>query len=228
MIEKSDSYQRPPLATSSALGQAPRTYHELIAHACAETAHTRYFQKATIVVTSGNQSDAVYLVRKGELKICVTGEDGKELILNVIHTGESFGELAVLTGAPRSADVISRTPCELMIIGKTDYLRALKSDADLAIAALVHHARMVHGLTEQVSSLALVDVFGRVAGLLKSNAIDTGAGKVVEGMSHQDIAAAIGASREMVSKILGDLKKGGYIDTQRMKITLLKRLPKGW
>jgi CRP/FNR family cyclic AMP-dependent transcriptional regulator len=74
----------------------------------------------------------------------------------------------------------------------------------------------------------LVDVFGRVAALLNSNASDTGAGKVIEGMTHQDIAAVVGASREMVSKILADLKKGGYIDVQRKKITLLKPLPKGW
>jgi len=200
-------------------------YHDLIADVCAKKLRTRRFQKGAVVVTTGDQSDAVYFVRRGELKVCVTGEDGKEVILNVIGSGDSFGELAVFTGAPRSADVISRTPCELMIISKVDYLQALRSDPDLAIAALEHHARMVHGLTEQVSSLALVDVFGRVASLLKNTAVDTDAGKVIEGMTHQDIAATIGASREMVSKIMGDLKKGGYIDAQRKKITLLKPLP---
>jgi len=204
------------------------TYHELITRICDDKAHTRRFQKGAVVVTIGDQSNAVYFIKKGELKICVAGEDGKEVILNVIGAGESFGELAVFTGEPRSADVISRTPCELMILGKAAYLQALRSDAELAIAALEYHARMVHGLTEQVSSLALVDVFGRVAALLKNSAVDTDAGEVIEGMTHQDIAATIGASREMVSKILGDLKKGGYIDSQRKKITLLKPLPKGW
>lgn len=204
------------------------TYHELVIHICAEKLRVRRFQKAAVVVTRGDQSDAVYFVRKGELKVCVAGEDGKEVILNVIGPGESFGELAVFTDHPRSADVISRTPCELMIIRKVDYLHALRSDPDLAIAALQHHASIVHGLTDQVSSLALVDVFGRVASLLKNTAVDTDAGKVIEGMTHQDIAATIGASREMVSKIMGDLKKGGYIDTKRKKITLLKPLPKGW
>ena len=207
--------------------KTPR-YHEAISHICAGRVRTRCFQKGAIIVTSGDQSDAVYFILKGDLKICVAGEDGKEVILNVIGAGESFGELAVLTGEPRSADVISKTPCELMIIDKADYLHAVRSDPDLAIAALEYHARMVHGLTEKVSSLAMVDVFGRVAALLKNNASDTEAGNVIEGMTHQDIAAVVGASREMVSKILADLKKGGYIDAQRKKITLLKPLPKGW
>lgn len=203
-------------------------YHEAISRICGEKIRTHRFRKGTIIVTAGDQSDAVYFVTKGDLKICVTGEDGKEVILNVIGPGESFGELAVLTGEPRSADVIAKTPCELMIMEKADYLHAVRSDPDLALAALEYHARMVHGLTEKVSSLALVDVFGRVAALLKSNASDTDAGKVIEGMTHQDIAAVVGASREMVSKIMADLKKGGYIDAQRKKITLLKPLPKGW
>ncbi len=203
-------------------------YHDAIRRICAEKVRIRHFQKGTIIVTSGDFTDAVYFIQKGDVKICVTGEDGKEVTLNVIGAGKSFGELAVLTGEPRSADVISKTPCELMVIDKADYLHALRSDADLAIAALEYHARMVHGLVEKVSSLALVDVFGRVAGLLKSSASDTDGGKVVEGMTHQDIAAVVGASREMVSKILADLKKGGYIDAQRKKITLLKPLPKAW
>ena len=203
-------------------------YHEAISRICGEKIRTHRFRKGTIIVTAGDQSDAGYFVTTGDLKICVTGEDGKEVILNVIGPGESFGELAVLTGEPRSADVIAKTPCELMIMEKADYLHAVRSDPDLALAALEYHARMVHGLTEKVSSLALVDVFGRVAALLKSNASDTDAGKVIEGMTHQDIAAVVGASREMVSKIMADLKKGGYIDAQRKKITLLKPLPKGW
>lgn len=203
-------------------------YHEAILRICAEKVRIRCFQKGAIIVTSGDLTDAVYFIRKGDVKICVSGEDGKEVILNIIGPGESFGELAVLTGEPRSADVISKTPCELMIVDKADYLHAVRSDADLALAALEYHARMVHGLVDKVSSLALVDVFGRVAALLKSSASDTDSEKVIEGMTHQDIADVVGASREMVSKILADLKKGGYIDSQRKKIILLKPLPKGW
>ena len=126
--------------------KTPR-YHEAISHICGQKLRTRCFQKGAIIVTAGDLSDAVYFVLKGDLKICVAGEDGKEVILNVIGAGESFGELAVLTGEPRSADVIAKTPCELMIIEKADYLHAVRSDPDLAIAALEYHARMVHGLT---------------------------------------------------------------------------------
>ena len=107
-------------------------YHEAISHICAEKIRIRRFKKGAIIVTSGDQSDAVYFINQGDLKICLAGEDGKEVVLNVIGAGESFGELAVLTGEPRSADVIAKTPCELMIIDKADYLHAVRSDPGTA------------------------------------------------------------------------------------------------
>ena len=142
-------------------------YHDLIARHCAQDAANRRFQKGTILVTCGDQSDAVYFVLEGELKACIAAEDGKELILNIIGAGESFGELAVFTGEPRSADIITRTACRLLVIKKEDYLAALRSNPDLTMAALEYQARLVQKLTHQVSSLGLVDVFGRIIKLLK-------------------------------------------------------------
>ncbi len=208
--------------------QLASPYNDMIRQKLYAQAVTRHYPKGAVIVTVGDQSDAVYFVMQGELKVGLTDEEGKEVIFGIIGPGESFGELAVFTGKPRSADVVARTACELMIAAKADYLQALRSDAELAMAALEHHAKMVYCLTDQISSLALVDVYGRVAALLRDNAQDGDSGQIITGMTHQDIAAAVGASREMVSKILGDLKKGGYIDTQRKKITLLKPLPKGW
>lgn len=205
-----------------------KNYPDSLWAVCAEKTLIRRFQKGAIVVTRGDQSDAVYLVRKGELKICVSDGEGKEAILNVIGPGESFGELAVFTGESRSADVIANESCEMMILSRDVYLQALEADSKLAVAALKYLSHRVLELSEQVSSLALEDVFGRISKLLKDSAKETDEGKVIDGLTHQDIAAAVGASREMVSKILGDLKRGGYIDTKRKKITLLKRLPKGW
>lgn len=203
-------------------------YYELLHKKFCAQSPRRHYPKGAVVVTIGDQSDRVYCVVEGELKVAITDEEGKEVILNIIGAGESFGELAVLTGNPRSADVIARTACDLVLIHKRNFMQALQSDAELALAALQHHAQMVYCLTDQVSSLALVDVFGRVASHLLAHAREIDSRWVITGMTHQDIAAAIGASREMVSKILGDLKKGGYIDTQRKKITLLKPLPKAW
>jgi CRP/FNR family cyclic AMP-dependent transcriptional regulator len=204
-----------------------KAYHDLIAQYCAQNAVTRNFQKGAILITCSDQSDTVYFVLEGELKICITDEDGKELILNFISAGESFGELAVFTGEPRSADVIARTACKLLIISKQDYLLALQSHPELTMAALEYQARLVQKLTHQASSLALVDVFGRIIRLLKERGLDE-VPNTVEGMTHQDIAATIGASREMVSKIMGDLKKAGHITLERRKITLLKAFPKSW
>ncbi len=202
-------------------------YHDLIAQHCAQCATKRHFQKGTILVACGDQSDTVYFVLEGELKVCIASEDGKELILNIISAGESFGELAVFTGEARSADIITRTACKLLVIKKEDYLAALHANPDLTMAALEYQARLVQKLTHQVSSLGLVDVFGRIIKLFQERGFKNDS-RTIEGMTHQDIASIVGASREMVSKIVGDLKKGGYIDVSRRKITLLKPLPKGW
>ncbi len=206
----------------------PMSYHESIATICAEQALSRFYPKGAMVVMAGDDSDTVYFIQEGELKVCAYGDDGKEVIFNVLVAGESFGELAVFTGEPRSADVVCRTSCKLMVLKKSDYLDALRSNADLAIAALEYQAHLVYRLAEQVSSLALVNVFGRVSRLLKNRGVAMEEGLVIEGLTHQDIASEVGASREMVSKILSDLNKGDYIHTQRKRIVLLKPLPKGW
>lgn len=191
--------------------------------------NTRSFPKNTIVITEGDQSDSMYIVNEGQVKIYVSDEDGREMLLNILEPGDYFGELALIDQQPRSASAITMNNTRLSIISGADFRDVLMKHPEMSIklmAALVVRLREV---TDTVRRLALLDVYGRVTTTLLSLAReDNGVKRIEPKLTQQDIANMVGASREMVSRIMKDLKTGGYIDTTREAIVILKRLPSKW
>lgn len=186
------------------------------------------FQKHTVIVSEGDETDSLYVVLSGRVRVFVADESGKEVVLGTQGAGEYFGEM-VLDGGPRSASVMTLEPSRFLVIPKNKMRDFLRSQPDFSIRLiekLIHRSR---SLTASVKNLALMDVYGRVARLLLELAQDDG-GKLVirEKLTQQDIASRIGASREMVSKILNDLATGGYLSIARKRITLHKTPPRHW
>ncbi len=186
------------------------------------------FQKHTVIVSEGDETDSLYVVLSGRVRVFVADESGKEVVLGTQGAGEYFGEM-VLDGGPRSASVMTLEPSRFLVIPKNkvrDFLRGQPDFAIRLIEKLIHRSR---SLTASVKNLALMDVYGRVARLLLELAEDEG-GKLVirEKLTQQDIASRIGASREMVSKILNDLATGGYLSIARKRITVHKTPPRHW
>ncbi len=197
--------------------------------AVSSLAVTRSFPKNTLVICEGDTSDSLYVVLSGKVKVFLSDEEGKEVTLNLQGSGEYFGELAILDEAPRSASVMTVEDTRLAVLSKAAFERCMEQHATIALVVMRGLACRLRELTENVRSLALMDVYGRVARLLldMSEEVD-GKNVIKQRLTQRDIASMVGASREMVSRILRDLSVGGYITIENKIITLNERLPPAW
>ena len=191
---------------------------------------TRSYPINSILINEGDDTDSLYVVLEGEVKVYASDEHGKEVILNILGPGEYFGELALMDNEPRSASVKTIKPTKVMIIAKQDFKKVLADNPEIAFNMIQSLSRQVRDLTNNVKSLALMDVYGRVAHTLLELASEMEDGRMVieQKLTHQDIADMVGASREMVSRILKDLVNGGYISIKSKIVTINEKLPAGW
>jgi CRP/FNR family cyclic AMP-dependent transcriptional regulator len=179
------------------------------------------FGRNATIIGAGDPTDSLYIVINGRLKVLMSDEQGREVILSLLGPGEFFGEMGLLDDSPRSASVVTQEPCELMSISKADFKRTLEENFDLSLMVMRGLVRRLREADQKIGSLALMDVYGRVARLLLEMAEDIDGEKVVvKKLSKQDIAKMIGASREMVSRVMKDLQLGGYIEARGRSIVL--------
>ncbi len=188
----------------------------------------RSFPKNSVLVQEGDNSDQFYILLAGKLKVFLADDDGKEIVVDMLSPKQYFGEMA-LDGESRSASVMTVEASKLAVIQREDFKRFLAENPDAALALIVTLIRRARNLTRTIGNLALLDVYGRVARLLIDNAsVESGKLVVTEKMSQQEIAQRIGSSREMVSRILSDLKEGGYLSIDGGRIVIKQNLPKHW
>ncbi len=196
--------------------------------ALSRRAVTRAFPKNTIILNEGDQTDSLYIILSGRVKVFLANEEGKEIVLDTQGPGEYFGEM-VLDEGPRSASVMTLEPCRFQLIPKDDVKALLQSHPDFAmhlVRKLIYRGRV---LTEHVQSLALQNVYGRFAKLLNEMAVPQDGKRVLqEKLSQQEMANRIGASREMINRIVKDLTTGGYISVDGQRIVIHKPLPANW
>jgi CRP/FNR family cyclic AMP-dependent transcriptional regulator len=186
------------------------------------------FPKHTVIVSEGDETDSLYIILAGRVKFFVSDEEGREIVLGTQGPGDYFGEM-VLDGGPRSASVMTLEPSRFAVIPKNKFRDFVVSHPDFALQLIEKLIRRTRALTESVKSLALMDVYGRVARLLLDLAVPENGGFVIEEkLTQQDIASRVGASREMISRILKDLSVGGYITVERRRITINKTPPRHW
>jgi CRP/FNR family transcriptional regulator, cyclic AMP receptor protein len=181
----------------------------------------RSASRATAIMREGDAVDCLYIVISGRLKVMVGEADGKETILSILGPGEFFGEMGLIDDNPRSASVVAIEPCELLAVTRTAFRRCLVENSELAMAVMRVLVRRLREADRKIGSLAMLDVYGRVARLLLDMSENVNGQKVVtRRLSKQDIAKMIGASREMVSKVMKDLQTSGYIEVQGSTIVL--------
>lgn len=189
---------------------------------------TRSFPRNTVVVHEGDRTDSLYIIVSGRVKIYVSDETGKEIVLNHAGPGEYFGEMT-LDGGPRSASVMTLEPTRFSVVPKEDFHSFVARSPEFSLHLIRKLIRRVRALTGDVKSLALMDVYGRVARTLLELAEERDGLLVIEARpTHQDIASRVGASREMVSRILKDLTEGGYAVIEGRRMTILRKLPQAW
>ena len=181
----------------------------------------RSASRNTTIMSSGDATDSLYIVLSGRLKVMMSDSEGKEVILAILGPGEFFGEMGLIDDEPRSASVVTIEACELLAIAKRDFKKCLLENNEMAMAVMRGLVRRLREADRKIGSLALLDVYGRVARLLLDMAENVNGEKIVtKRLPKQDIAKMIGASREMVSRVMKDLQTGGYIEMRGSNIVL--------
>ena len=191
----------------------------------ANLATMRRFPRGQAVVLAGDESDFVYFVLTGSLKVAVSDEDGREVILCMLGQGELFGEMALFGEQPRSATVTSVLPSDLVLIAKQDFMLLMEKHFEISHRLMCNFAERLRTADRKIESLALMDVYGRVARLLLDMAEErNGERIVVRKITKQDIAKMVGASREMVSRVMKDLGLRGLIEECSRGVVLTEQL----
>jgi len=195
--------------------------------ALAASSNTRSFPKNTVVIHENDPADSLFIIESGKVKVYCSDKNGKEFIMNTQSEGDYFGELALLDDSSRSASVRTVEKSSFCIVHKDDFNRVLQDHPNMSRKLIQNLAARVRKLTADVKSLALQDVYGRVANVLTDLAEERGDGSlfIPEKLTQQDIADRVGASREMVARILKDLAIGEYIRFEGRHIVINNRLP---
>jgi len=194
----------------------------------AAVATVRAFAKRSIIVSEGDDTDSLYVIVSGKARVFVADDKGREVQLNQLGPGEYFGEVT-LDGGPRSASVMALEECRCAVVKRAELTTFIEHNPELALHIVRKLARRVRDLTENVRSLALMDVYGRVARLLLELA-ENQEGRLVisEHLTHKDIASRVGASREMISRIFSDLADGGYVRKENGQLVIARKPPPRW
>jgi CRP/FNR family cyclic AMP-dependent transcriptional regulator len=188
----------------------------------------RRYPRGSIVLHKDDVGDETYLIMIGKVKVIVTHPDGKEIILNILKSGDLFGEMAVFDHMPRSATVAAEEDSELLIISRENITNLIKRNPQIAFKLLSDMSRRLREADEQISGLAHLDAKGRVAqALLKlskeANMITDDGHKVFPKPPIKDIAAMSGTSHEIVSQLLSELTNKRIIDLTEEYIIIYDR-----
>jgi CRP/FNR family cyclic AMP-dependent transcriptional regulator len=175
----------------------------------------RSYARGSLILGAGDPTDSLYVLISGRIKVFMSDMEGKEVILAILGPNEFVGEMGLIDNSPRSANVVALEPCEVVCISKPDFKRCLAENFDMAMTVMRGLVKRLREADNLIGSLALMDVFGRVARLLLETAeVINGEKVVTKKLSKQDIARMIGASREMVSRVMKHLQSAGYIEVR--------------
>ena len=184
----------------------------------------RSYPRNSFILRAGEETDALYIVLSGRVKVLIPDEEGHEVILSIIGPQEYFGEMGLLDDQARSASVETLEPCEMLRLTKAGFTSILKDNFELAMLIIQNLVKRLREADRKIESLALIDVYGRVARLLIDMAQNTDGKWVVEhAPAKQEIARMIGASREMVSRVVKDLQRKGLIRAEKRRIYVLDK-----
>lgn len=194
----------------------------------AEVAGSQNFAKNALVILAEDEGDAFFLIKKGRMKVSVTGRDGREIILSLLNAGEYFGELSLLDGRPRSADVTTLDPSEVLVIRRRDFLAVIQKHSAIPVHLMVTLASRLRKSDRQIAGLALLGISERICSVLLSIAeeqgVETDEGIVIKKRpTHQVLAALSGTARETITRVMGRLSDEGYIRSSGRKLVILKQ-----
>jgi CRP/FNR family transcriptional regulator, cyclic AMP receptor protein len=210
----------------------PKPRLTVVLQTLADLGVQRSYRKGAVILNDAEVGDAVYILIQGRVRVYGAAPTGKEITYGTIEAGEYFGEMA-LDGGTRSASIEAMEPCLCSVVPNAQVLAFMRDHSDFAVDLLHKAIGRARSATGAARDMALLDVYERLAQSLNRltgvTTEENGFPRTLENLiTHAELAAQIGASREMVSKLMKDLERGGYISVENRQITLLKKLPARW
>ena len=193
------------------------------AQGIADSVVKRRYRRGEIIVEHGRKSNALFILLTGRARVLTADSRGREVILAVLQPGDYVGEMSLIDNEPHSATVRCELQCDVLILGRAEFARCLPENSSLSYAILRGLVSRLRAADRQIESLALLDVYGRVARTLLDMAEQDGDTKIIRNkVSRQDLAKVVGASREMVSRVMKDLEERGMVETQENGSVIIK------
>jgi CRP-like cAMP-binding protein len=192
----------------------------------ADAVTKRRVKRGEKIVEQGQRSDALFIVLAGRARVLLADRRGREVILDVLGPGDYIGEISLIDGKSHSATVQAEVQCDVLVLGQADFNHCLDENHAMAKSVIQGLAYRLRKADEKIGSLALMDVYGRVAKALVEMSVATGTNQLLikEMTTRQDIAKMVGASREMVSRVMRDFEEQGFIKTcEDGSVTLTER-----
>lgn len=192
--------------------------------------HIRHYGKRTQIISEGEPAHCLYFVLSGRVKVYLDDEKGKEITVNFHEEGEVFGELSLIQGIDRTASVVTVDDCRLGLMSDIDFRQCMQDVPAFNQNIMNDLIDRLKQATEIIRRLGLMDVYGRIAVLLLNESVEQDGIRVMkEKLTQQNIASRVGSSREMVARILKDLRIGGYVDANDDGFLVIhKPLPHSW
>ena len=187
----------------------------------------RTFSKDSAIILAEEEGDTLFIIKKGQVKVSIVSEDGREVILSMLGDGAVFGELSLLDGKPRSANVIATKDTVLIMLRRQDFLQLMHKVPQIAIELLAELASRLRRTDRQIEGLALLDVTSRISETLLQlagdNGVETEEGVIINNRpTHQELANMSGTTRETVSRVLKRLEAQGYIRCKGRRISIMR------
>ncbi len=194
------------------------------AESVSEAVIKRRFKRGELIVEQGKKSNALFIILTGRARVLTTDTRGREVILANLSPGDYIGEMSLIDNEPHSASVRAEVQTDVLMLGRVEFARCLPENTSMAYAVMKGLVQRLRHADRKIESLALMDVYGRVArALLEASELDANGQAVIrDKVSRQDLAKMVGASREMVSRVMKDLEERGYIETLENNSVLIK------
>ena len=215
MLSNLDLLRRVPLFSLLTVAQA-----ELISGAVIK----RRFKRGEALVEQGQKSNALFILLTGRARVMTSDSRGREVILATLSQGDYLGEMSIIDNEPHSATVRAEVQTDVLLLGRTEFARCLSENTSMSLVVMRGLVKRLRQADRKIESLALLDVYGRVARALLEFAVPDAQDRPVikDKISRQDLAKMVGASREMVSRVMKDLEERGFIEVLPNGATLLK------
>jgi CRP/FNR family transcriptional regulator, cyclic AMP receptor protein len=194
------------------------------AETLAQAVVKRRFKRGEIIVEQGKKSNALFIMLAGRARVMTTDKRGREVILATLAAGDHIGEMSLVDQKPHSATVQADVQTDVLVLGRDEFASCMPDYTSLAHAVMLALVKRLRDADQKIESLALLDVYGRVARSLLEFAVPDRDGQLIirERISRQDIAKMVGASREMVSRVMKDLEERGVVEALPNGSTLVK------